>query len=186
MSRAVVGPASATRMSRYCDTDGRRQHLTQSHPRARGGCRAPHLRGVRRRPGRPLDCDCVERRSSAGVASATGPASLRLVSVAIRAVLYRQRYRGVVVWNQTQKRIAWGLERRSLKGSTDWITIEVPELRIVSEAQWFAAHSRLEQTRQTYLRSTHGHLWGRPAGATSRSTCSPPRWTAEKRPLTDW
>jgi hypothetical protein len=111
---------------------------------------------------------------------------LRLVSVAIRAVLYRQRYRGVVVWNQTQKRIAWGLERRSLKGSTDWITIEVPELRIVSEAQWFAAHSRLEQTRQTYLRSTHGHLWGRPAGATSRSTCSPPRWTAEKRPLTDW
>jgi Recombinase zinc beta ribbon domain/Recombinase len=81
----------------------------------------------------------------------------------IREVLYRQRYRGVVVWNQTRKRNAWGLERRSLKASTDWITIEVPELRIVSEAQWLAAHGRLEQTRQTYLRGTHGHLWGRPA-----------------------
>jgi hypothetical protein len=39
----------------------------------------------------------------------------------------------------------------------------VPELRIISEAQWLAAHGRLEQTRQTYLRGTHGHLWGRPA-----------------------
>jgi hypothetical protein len=33
----------------------------------------------------------------------------------------------------------------------------------VSEAQWLAAHGRLEHTRQTYLRGTHGHLWGRPA-----------------------
>ncbi len=81
----------------------------------------------------------------------------------IREVLYRDLYRGVIVWNKTRKRNTWGLERRSVKAATDWITIEAPQFRIVTEAQWLAAHGRLEQTRQTYLRRTHGHLWGRPA-----------------------
>jgi site-specific DNA recombinase len=84
-------------------------------------------------------------------------------TTSIREVLYRDTYRGVIVWNKTRKRNTWGLERRSVKAATDWITIEAPRLRIVSEAQWLAAHGRLEHTRQTYLRGTHGHLWGRPA-----------------------
>jgi site-specific DNA recombinase len=32
----------------------------------------------------------------------------------------------------------------------------------VTDAQWIAAHGRLEQSRQTYVRGTHGQLWGRP------------------------
>jgi site-specific DNA recombinase len=84
-------------------------------------------------------------------------------STTIREVLYRDLYRGVIVWNKTRKRNAWGLERRSARASTEWVTIEAPELRIVSEAQWLAAHGRLDHTRQTYLRGTHGHLWGRPS-----------------------
>ena len=76
----------------------------------------------------------------------------------VREVLYRDLYRGVIVWNQTRKRNAWGLERRSIKASTHWISIEAPHLRIVSDAQWLGAHGRLEQTRQTYLRGTNGHL----------------------------
>jgi site-specific DNA recombinase len=84
------------------------------------------------------------------------------VQTSIRELLYRDLYRGLVVWNKTRKRNAWGLERRSVKAATDWITIEAPHLRIVTDAQWIAAHARLEQTRQTYLRGTNGHLWGRP------------------------
>jgi DNA invertase Pin-like site-specific DNA recombinase len=84
-------------------------------------------------------------------------------ATSIREVLYRDLYRGVLVWNKTRKRNTWGLERRSVKAVTDWITIEAPQLRIVSEEQWLAAHGRLEHTRQTYLRGTDGHLWGRPA-----------------------
>ncbi len=68
----------------------------------------------------------------------------------------------MIVWNKTRKRNAWGLERRSVKVATDWITVDAPHLRILTDAQWIAAHGRLEQTRQTYLRGTHGHLWGRP------------------------
>ena len=84
------------------------------------------------------------------------------ISTSIRELLYRDLYRGLVVWNKTRKRNAWGLERRSVKAATDWITVEAPHLRIVTDAQWIAAHGRLGQTRQTYLRGTHGQLWGRP------------------------
>jgi site-specific DNA recombinase len=84
------------------------------------------------------------------------------IGTTIRELLYRHLYRGVVVWNKTRKRNAWGLEKRSVRAAADWITIDAPQLRIVTDAQWIAAHGRLEQTRQTYLRGTNGHLWGRP------------------------
>ncbi len=84
------------------------------------------------------------------------------ISTSIRELLYRELYRGIIVWNKTRKRNTWGLEKRSVKAAADWITIDAPHLRIVTEAQWVAAHGRLEQTRQTYLRGTNGHLWGRP------------------------
>jgi site-specific DNA recombinase len=84
------------------------------------------------------------------------------IGTSIRELLYRDLYRGVVVWNKTRKRNAWGLERRSVKAPADWITTEALQLRIITDAQWIAAHARLEQSRQTYLRGTHGQLWGRP------------------------
>jgi site-specific DNA recombinase len=45
---------------------------------------------------------------------------------------------------------------------SEWIVVERPELRIVSEELWQDAHRRLERTRQTYLRLTNGKVWGRP------------------------
>jgi site-specific DNA recombinase len=49
----------------------------------------------------------------------------------------------------------------------EWLSVEAPELRIVSEARWTAAHARLERTRQTYV--VGGRLGGRPdAGIESR------------------
>lgn len=42
------------------------------------------------------------------------------------------------------------------------MTLETPKLRIVSDDLWNAAHARLEVTRETYLRSQNGQLWGRP------------------------
>lgn len=41
----------------------------------------------------------------------------------VREVLYREAYRGVIVWNKTRKRNARGLERRSVKAPTDRITV---------------------------------------------------------------
>ena len=38
-----------------------------------------------------------------------------------------------------------------------------PELRIVSDEAWVAAHDRLTTSRRNYLRHTNGRVWGRPA-----------------------
>ena len=145
-----------------CNADGRRRHVTRRIQEAEAAvvrrifdaCTAGE--GLRT-TAKALNADGVPApRAQQGRPCAWAPTT-------IREVLYRDLYRGVIVWNKTRKRNTWGLEKRSAKAATDWITIEAPELRIVSEAQWLAAHGRLEQTRQTYLPGTHGHLWGRQA-----------------------
>src|SRR5262249_23606169 len=40
--------------------------------------------------------------------------------------------------------------------------VPVPQLRLISEELWTAAHARLANARQTYLRATDGRLWGKP------------------------
>ncbi len=87
----------------------------------------------------------------------------------VREVLYRDLYRGVVVWNRTRKRDAWGRKRPTSRPENEWIRTTSADLRIVTDEQWNAAHARLDATRQTYMRGTAGRLWGRPAtGLTSK------------------
>ena len=45
---------------------------------------------------------------------------------------------------------------------TEWMSQEMPGLRIVSDDTWEAAHARLDAARKTYLRGTNGRVWGRP------------------------
>ena len=80
----------------------------------------------------------------------------------IRCVLYRELYRGEIVWNQSQKRDVWGRKRQRARPEAEWLRIKAPHLRIVTTEQWKAAHSRLKGARAIYLRGTQGQLWGRP------------------------
>jgi DNA invertase Pin-like site-specific DNA recombinase len=80
----------------------------------------------------------------------------------VREVLYRDLYRGRIVWNKTQKRNAWGQTKQRQRPASEHIEIPAPSLRVVAESLWDAAHERLEGVRQTYLRATDGRLWGRP------------------------
>jgi site-specific DNA recombinase len=82
----------------------------------------------------------------------------------VRSVLFRPLYRGIVTWNRTKKRNTWGIQQQRKRPEKDWLKISMPELQIVSEAEWKAAHDRLTATRAVYLRGTKGELWGRPAG----------------------
>ena len=87
----------------------------------------------------------------------------------VRAVLYRELYRGEIIWNRTKKRDTWGVKRQRPRPESEWLRVPAPELRIVDEALWDAAHARLAATRQTYLRTQGGRLWGRPpSGLASR------------------
>ena len=87
----------------------------------------------------------------------------------VREVLHRPLYRGEIVWNQTRKRNTWGVKASAARPTTEWVRVQAPEYRIVSDDLWLRAHQQLERARQAYLRGTRGHLHGRPThGSESR------------------
>jgi site-specific DNA recombinase len=84
----------------------------------------------------------------------------------VRDALQSEIYRGVLIWGQTQKRDGWGQRvtrrRARQRPPADWIRVERPDLRIVPEPLWEAVQARLRESRAIYLRSSDGHLHGRP------------------------
>ena len=80
----------------------------------------------------------------------------------VRSILYRLDYKGEVVWGKSQKRDTWGQVRYQRRPENEWVRVDLPELRIVSDDLWDAAHERLQTSRKNYLRSTDGRLWGKP------------------------
>ena len=69
------------------------------------------------------------------------------VQSSVNAVLWRERYKGVIVWNKTQKRDRWGQRRTRDRGAADWIAVESPHLAIVTPAEWHAAHAAIARSR---------------------------------------
>jgi hypothetical protein len=80
----------------------------------------------------------------------------------VREVLFKDLYRGVITWNRTRKRNQWGLQQQRARPAADWFDVAAPELRIVSEDTWTAAHARLAAVRSLYLTTTDGQPFGRP------------------------
>ncbi len=80
----------------------------------------------------------------------------------VRTVLYQDLYRGVAVYNRRRMSDMWGRRKRRWRPAREWITVDVPQLRIVSDEQWAAAHTRLEAARQAYLKDTGGRRFGHP------------------------
>jgi DNA invertase Pin-like site-specific DNA recombinase len=81
-------------------------------------------------------------------------------------LLRRPIYRGVIVWNQSRKRDKWGQRHQHPRPADEWVQREAPDLRIVSEALWTAAHGRLAGAREDYLHRNTGRAWGRPVNGT--------------------
>jgi DNA invertase Pin-like site-specific DNA recombinase len=73
----------------------------------------------------------------------------------VREVLHRPLYRGQVVWNQTRKRDAQGRTAPAARPETEWLRLDQPDLRIVSDDAWQAAHTRLRKVR-TQLKIADG------------------------------
>lgn len=81
----------------------------------------------------------------------------------VREVLHRELYRGVVVYNRTRKRDAWGRKRQQRRDPAEVVRVEAPSLRIVPDALWQRVHERLAGVRAQYAEVSRGKLWGRPA-----------------------
>ena len=71
---------------------------------------------------------------------------------AIREILHREDYRGLVHWNRTQKVHRGGTRAQRTRPPDDIVTREASELRIVSEELWNAAHRQLAQRQQAFTR----------------------------------
>jgi site-specific DNA recombinase len=95
-------------------------------------------------------------RPKAGRPSAWSPST-------VKVVLDRRLYLGEVVWNRTEKRDQWGRVASHTRPSTEWITLDAPELRIISPAQWQAAHARLDGIRAHLLTARGGGVGRRRA-----------------------
>ena len=65
----------------------------------------------------------------------------------VREVLLRPIYRGEIVWNQSRKRDSWGQHRQRPRPEAEWLRIDAPELRIVSDELWKATHHQMAQRR---------------------------------------
>ena len=81
----------------------------------------------------------------------------------VREVLFRTTYRGEITWNKTRKRNKWGQQQQKDRPEGEWVHVPAPELRIVDDELWQAAHARLNAARAVYLRGTNGRRFGRPA-----------------------
>jgi site-specific DNA recombinase len=83
---------------------------------------------------------------------------------AIREMLHRPLYKGEIVWNKTHKIMRGGTKKQVDRPETEWITIPAPDLQIVSNELWDAAHARMDQARKVFARvSSNGRLMGRPS-----------------------
>ena len=63
----------------------------------------------------------------------------------VRSILLRSMYRGEIVWNKSRKRTTQGTIHQRPRPSSEWISTSAPELRIVTDEQWFAVQRRFEQ-----------------------------------------
>jgi site-specific DNA recombinase len=98
---------------------------------------------------------------------------------AIREMLHRELYRGRIVWNKMQRVHRGGTHAKRRRPESEWLVLDAPELRIIPEPLWQAAHAALEQKQAAYLRMAGGKLIGRPEGSrespyllTGLSACS--------------
>ena len=78
----------------------------------------------------------------------------------VREIFLRPLYRGEVVWNKQRKRDRWGVKKYLARPEGEWLHLDAPELRIVREDLWQAAHRRLDTTRALY--ATGGRATDRP------------------------
>jgi len=80
----------------------------------------------------------------------------------IREMLHRELYRGVVVWNRSQKIVRAGTKKQRKRDESEWIRIEAPKLRIVADELWQHVKVTLDARAAIFPRGTDRKLMGRP------------------------
>jgi hypothetical protein len=99
-----------------------------------------------------------------GPADIDGPSPIK----ALGAVLdshgpAREIYRGVVVWNKSRKRTAWGRVDQRPRPESEWIRApKNDDVQNVSDDLWTRVVARRRETERQAVRFASGRLSGRP------------------------
>jgi site-specific DNA recombinase len=88
----------------------------------------------------------------------------------VRCILRRDLYRGLLTWNRSRKRVTWGRQRQTARPASEWLTRDVPGLRIIADDVWAAAQARCARTRATRRRRRGRGRWS--AATSCPRTCS--------------
>jgi site-specific DNA recombinase len=74
----------------------------------------------------------------------------------VREVLYRELYAGVILWGRSRKAIRAGAKVQQARDASEWVRVDAPELRIISEELWAVVQDRLK--RNATARRSDGRL----------------------------
>src|SRR5438132_3185620 len=77
-------------------------------------------------------------------------------------MLSSSTYIGQVVYGQKRIVVKGGKKVKVAVPEAEWIKVEKPELRIVTNELWQAVQARREQLFKSFLRKGNGQLQGRP------------------------
>jgi site-specific DNA recombinase len=88
---------------------------------------------------------------------------------AIREILHRELYRGVIVWNKHQKVIRGGTKKRRQRPVSEWLRLDAPLLRIISDELWASVQARLTHQASAFARIQSGQLLGKPSALDGHS-----------------
>lgn len=77
-------------------------------------------------------------------------------------MLRRELYRGVIVYNATRKRDQWGKKHQRPRPEAERIRVAAPDLAIVDDVLWTAAHQQIDRQRARYSRASRSGAppWG--------------------------
>jgi site-specific DNA recombinase len=123
------------------------------------------VRRIYQETGRGLGYLRIARRLNAD--GIVGPRGLPWAASTIRAILFRDLYRGRPVWGRTRWADVGGTKRKvRVSDPSAWVTVADPRLQIIDDALWAVIHQRLAQGRAVYLGRTNGKHGGRPTNPT--------------------
>jgi site-specific DNA recombinase len=100
----------------------------------------------------------AKRLNAEGLPGPRGPWS----ASTIRSLVFNELFRGLQIYGRSRWEDRGEKKVKVAVPANQWVRKALPELRIVSEDLWTAAHDRLSRTREAYLRMNNGRVWGRP------------------------
>lgn len=94
-----------------------------------------------------------------------GERQRRWGATGVRDILSNVVYIGQVIYGRMRNEIRKGVKRKVAVPEAEWVRAERPELRIVPQPLWVAAHARMAATFATYRQRPDGRVSGRPERA---------------------